>query len=219
MDKKELIVKGIGRTTAAPDLIVLTMNLEAGEPAYEKTMQRSVEMLDALRAAIVTAGHEGKELKTTSFNINTKYENYRENDVWKQQFVGYTCTHGLRLEFDLDMSMLGKTLSAIAGCDADPNFSIQFSIKDPIAVSELLLESAVGNAKQKATVLARAAGVKLGAIQRIDYSWSELRLLSETDLRLSDSAVAFSSAAPMSMDIEPEDIKVSDTATVVWAIE
>ena len=26
-------------------------------------------------------------------------------------------------------------------------------------------------------------------------------------------------AAPMAMEIEPEDINVSDTATVVWAIE
>ena len=218
MNNREIVVKGIGKAAAAPDLIVLAMNLEVTEQNYEKTMRRGAETLDALRAAITSAGHDGKELKTTAFNINTKYESYKENDAWKQRFVGYTCTHGLKLEFDLDMSKLSATLGAIAGCDADPDFNIKFSIKDPSAVSEQLLENAVENAKWKATVLAKAAGVKLGAIQRIDYNWSEVHLYSPTDYQLSDAMVC-EAAAPMSMDIEPEDINVIDTATVVWVIE
>ena len=214
---RELVVKGIGKAAAAPDLIVLNMNLEVCETDYEKTVRCSAEMLDTLKAAIVSVGHDGKELKTTSFNINTKYESYRENGGHKQRFVGYTCYHGLKLEFDLDMPMLGATLGAIAGCEVKPNFNIRFSIKDPNAVSEQLLESAIENAKWKATVLAKSAGVKLGAIQRIDYNWSELHLYSQTDYQLCD-AIVCEAAAPMAMEIEPEDINVSDTATVVWAI-
>ena len=137
MNNRELVVKGIGKATATPDLIVLNMNLEVCELDYEKTMHRSAEMLDALRAAIITAGHDGKELKTASFNINTKYERYRENNDHKQRFVGYVCYHVLKLEFSLDMPTLGATLGAIAGCDANPNFNIRFSIKDPTAVSNM----------------------------------------------------------------------------------
>jgi len=72
---------------------------------------------------------------------------YQEKDVWKQRFVGYSCTHGLKLEFNLDMRKLGATLGAIAGCDADTEFNVRFSNKDPNAVSEQLLENAVENAK------------------------------------------------------------------------
>ena len=218
MNNRELVVKGIGKTATAPDLIVLNMNLEASAPEYENTVRRSTEMLDTLRAAIVSAGHDGKELKTTNFNINTKYESYRESGDYKQHFAGYTCNHGLKLEFDLDMPMLGATLGAIARCEAKPNFNIKFSIKDPTAVSEQLLESAVKDAKHKATVLAKVAGVKLGAIQRIDYSWSEHHFYSQTDYQLNDLMLC-KAAAPIAIDIEPEDINVSDTATVVWAIE
>jgi uncharacterized protein YggE len=216
---RELTVKGIGKAAAAPDLIVLTMNLEVCERDYENAMHRGTEVIDTLRAAIVSAGHDYKEFKTTSFNINTKHERYQEKEVWKQRFVGYSCTHGLKLEFDLDMRKLGATLGAIAGCDADPEFNVRFSIKDPNAVSEQLLENAVENAKWKATVLAKAAGVKLGAIQRIDYNWSDIHLYSNTNYMLCESATAYSADEAMSIDIEPEDINVSDTATVVWAIE
>jgi len=210
--------KGIGKAAAAPDLIVLNMNLEVCDQDYEKTMLRSSEMLDILRAAVVSSGHDGKELKTTSFNINTEYESYKEKEAWKQRFVGYKCSHGLKLEFDLDKATLGVTLGAIAGCEAKPNFNIKFSIKDPNAVSEQLLESAIKNAKWKAAVLAKAANIKLGAIQRIEYNWSELLLYSQTDYQLCDAMVC-EAAAPMAMEIKPEDINVSDTATVVWAIE
>ena len=218
MSNRELIVKGIGKAAAAPDLIVLNISLEVNMPDYEKTMRRSTEMLDTLRAAIVSAGHDSKELKTTNFNVNTKYESYRENGGHKQRFAGYVCHHNLKLEFDLDMPLLGATLGAIAGCEAKPNFNIKFSIKDPTAVSEQLLESAIENARHKAEVLAKAAGVKLGAIQRIDYNWSEHHLYSQTDYQFNNLMV-HEAAAPMMMDIEPEDINVRDTATVVWAIE
>jgi len=219
MNNREIVVKGIGKASTAPDLIVLNMNLEASDMDYEKTMRRGSEMLDALRTAITSAGHDGKEMKTTAFNINTRYESYRENGGHKQRFAGYSCHHGLKLEFDLDMALLGTTLGAIAGCEASPNFNIKFSIKDPNAVSEQLLESAVENAKQKAAVLAKAAGVTLGAIRRIDYNWSEHHLYSQTDYLMDGGALMCCEAAPMALDIEPEDINISDTATVVWAIE
>ena len=121
-------------------------------------------------------------------------------------------------EFDLDIRMLGVTLGAIAGCEAKPDFNIKFSMKDPSAVSEQLLDNAIENAKWKATILAKSAGVKLGEIQRIDYNWSELHLYPQTDYQL-DNLMVCEAAAPLAMDIEPEDIKVNDTATIVWAIE
>ena len=217
MNNREIIVKGIGKAAVAPDLIVLNMNLEVSDMDYDKTMRRSSDMLDKLRSAISSAGHDGKEMKTTSFNINTKYESYRENGGHKQRFAGYTCYHSLKLEFNLDIAVLGATLGAIAGCEAKPDFNIKFSIKDPSAVSEQLLESAIENAKWKATVLAKSAGVKLGEIQRIDYNWSELHLYSQTDYQFNDMMLC--EAAPLAMDIEPEEIKVNDTATIVWAIE
>ena len=82
------------------------------------------------------------------------------------------------------------------------------------------MENAISNAKWKASTLARSSAVSLGEIKRIDYNWSELHLYSDTDMCLAERSVGYS-AAPreMAMDIEPEDINVSDTVTVVWAIE
>jgi uncharacterized protein YggE len=221
MDNREIVVKGIGKVSASPDLLVIDLNLEVVEPEYDKAMLVATEHLDTLRAAVVDAGHDKKSLKTTQFNVNTKYDSYRDkSNNWKQKFIGYCCTHGLRLEFNLDMKKLGDTLGAIADCPANPKFSIKFSVKDPSAVSEQLLQSAIENAKWKADVLANSAGVKLGEIKRIDYNWSEHHLYSETNYLLAEAEVDYA-AAPKSlaMDIEPEDIDVSDSVTVIWSME
>ena len=215
---RELVVKGIGNASAAADLIALNMNLEVREVDYEGTMRRSVMLLDELRAAMVSVGHDGKALITTRFNIDTVYKGYQKNDSYRQRFIGYVCNHSLKLEFDLDMSTLSATLGTIAECEAKPNFDIKFSVKDRNAVSAQLLESAVENAKWKAAVLANAAGVRLGAIQRIDYNWSELQLYSQTNYRSCYPMVVCEESKAYSLDIETEDIDVSDTATVVWAI-
>jgi hypothetical protein len=55
MKNNEIIIKGIGKASVAPDLIVLTMNLEATERDYDQTMQSGTKMLDALRYAITSA--------------------------------------------------------------------------------------------------------------------------------------------------------------------
>jgi uncharacterized protein YggE len=221
LDNREIVVKGIGKVSTSPDLLVIDLDLEVVEYEYDKAMFAASKHLGALRSAIVAAGHDKKSLKTTQFNVNTKYDQYRDkNDNWKQKFIGYSCTHGLRLEFDLDMNKLGVTLRAIADCAVMPKFSIKFSVKDPNAVSEKLLQSAIEKAKQKADVLSTAAGVKLGAIKRIDYNWSEYHLYSQTDYCLMEGSTVYAgSPKALAMDIEPEDIDVSDSVTVIWMME
>ena len=71
--------------------------------------------------------------------------------------------------------------------------------------------------KEKAKVLAEAAGVSLGDIVTIDYSWDELEIVSRPVERCMMSA-ANDIADSYQMDIEPDDIEVSDTVTILWEI-
>ena len=220
MQNRELTVKGVGKVSVAPDLIVLVMKLETTETEYEQTMRCASAHIDALSAAIVSAGHDSKKLKTTDYHIGMKHEEYKETDTWEKRFIGYSCTHELSLEFDFDMEKLDITIGAIAMCEANPNFDVKFSVKDHDAVSEQLLEKAIENATWKATVLARAANVNLGAIQRIDYNWGELHLYSETKVVSGKiRRPNIRETIGMGSVIEPENVKLSDTATIVWAIE
>ena len=216
MNDRTITVKGTGSVTAKPDLIVITMKLENTDPSYSGAMEQANHALERLRTALTSAGYAKDDLKTADFRIGADYENYRDDkNNWRQKFVGYQCVHALKLELDLSMERLGKTLAAIAESGADPTFEIRFSVKDKNAVTRQLLENAVKNAGETAAILAGAAGVTLGAIRRIDYDWGEISLYSDTRIAEPLGSPVCAAAA---MDMEPEDIQVNDTVTVIWEI-
>ena len=212
-----LTVKGIGRISTKPDLTIITLELSTITPEYEKTMEKATNEIESIRKALISIGYKQQDLKTTDFNISTEYEFYYDaQGNHKQRFQGYECKHSLKLEIDFDMKRLGETLTTISSCGATPTFNISFSVKDKNAVSAELLDNAIINAKEKAAILAKAAGVHLGAIQNINYSWGELQLYSRAEYRVCEKTFSFDAAQ---MDIEPDDINASDSVTVIWNIE
>ena len=73
--------------------------------------------------------------------------------------------------------------------------------------------------KEKVKVLTEAAGVTLGDIITIDYSWGEIAFLSEPMHKcMSLAEECCMSSSSYDIDIEPDDIDVTDTVTVVWKI-
>lgn len=111
-------------------------------------------------------------------------------------------------------------LYALAHAAVKPEFRISYTIKDTEAAKNQLLGKAIVDSKEKALVLTEAAGVKLGDIITIDYSWGEITFLSEPMSR--NMAVLEDCECPTGgsydIDIEPDDIDVTDTVTVVWKI-
>lgn len=213
-----ITVKGTGNVSVKPDLIVITMNLESQQLEYDQTMQLAADSVNIITSAIESVGFDKKDLKTTSFDVRTHYESYRDKDNnYKSKFDGYVCEQGLKLEFDFESKIMSDVLSAIAKTSVNPKLNIQFSVKDKAAVSEALLIQATENARIKAEILSKASCVDLGKLINIDYNWGELHLYSPTRYDMEDRCMVMeSSYAP---EIEPDDISVSDTVTFVWEIK
>ena len=70
----------------------------------------------------------------------------------------------------------------------------------------------------KTEILTKASGVTLGELVSIDYNWGELHLYFPTRYEMEADCLMKISAAPTAMDIEPDDIDVSDSVTFVWEI-
>lgn len=213
-------VKGIGKVSTKPDFVVLSMKLEAKDKEYDKAMDMAAEQLAQMNDSLVSIGFEKDAVKTTNFHVDTDYDSFKNKQGnYQRVFSGFVCSHQLKLSFDFDMKRLSQALAAIAKCLAHPEMSISFTVKDATEVNEALLREATSNAKRKAELLCEASGVKLGQLLTIDYNWGELNIYSDTKYDLAEDCMY--DAAPMmakSIDIEPDDIDVSDTATFVWEI-
>lgn len=221
-DMRTIKVTGKGQIKVHPDMTRITMSLEGMYPEYSETLRHSSEDTERLKDLLGAFGFERSDLKTLNFNVETEYESYMDKGAYKQRFIGYRFRHTMKVEFLSDNDRLGKVMYALANCDIQPEFRLSYTVSNPEAAKNELLGKAVTDAKEKASVLTNAAGVALKEIQSIDYSWGEIDFEyrpMNRGLMLKACASACESSNSYDMDIEPDDIDVSDTVTVVCEIE
>jgi len=217
MEERVISVKGKGKASIPPDTIEINMILTTLKPTYEEAMNAASRDLDELRLCLRSAGFDKKDIKTTNFRVDTKYENISDaNGNYRRVFVGYEVTNNLRIEFEQNAMMLTRVLNALAGCKATPEFSIRYRVKDDTEVKNLLLERAVEDARSKAKVMAEAAGVRLRKVLSKDYRGSDIQLYR--DIYSMNKNLISTGGAP-NIDLQPDDIDVEDTVTVVWRME
>lgn len=216
---RTITIKGVGKLSLKPDQTVVSLVLKNVCQNYDAAMAEAANDLNRLREAVFKIGFKKDDLKTTSFDVGAERENERDkNGNYRWRFVGYRVTHALKLEFPFDTKLLSAVLGAIADCIADPELDVRFTVKNREAVNEALLESACRNAKSKAEILTKASGAELGELVSIDYNWGELHFYSPTCYRADDECM-IKAASPGSIEIEPDDIDVSDSVTFVWEIK
>lgn len=218
---KTMKITGKGKVSVKPDIIRLNMTMEESYKEYEVTLRQSSETTKILKELFVSLGFKNDDLKTRSFDINTKYESYKAKDQsWKKRLIGYTYTHHMFIEFDADTKKLGEILYALAHSVITPEISIEYTVSDPEKHKDKLLKNAIEDSKHKAEVLANAADVKLGDIVSIDYSWGEINFVSEPIQNFAfASAEKTTGRVGYDIDIEADDIDVTDTVTVIWNIK
>lgn len=214
-------VTGKGLIKVHPDQTRITMTLEGVYPEYAETLRHSSRDTEQLKDLLAPFGFARSDLKTLDFRVDPSFERYKEEGIFKQRLVGYEFRHEMKVEFASDPDQLGNVLYALANSPIRPEFRISYTVKDPEAVKNALLGKAVTDAREKAAALTQAAGTMLKDIQMIDYSWGEMEL----EVRPMNRSMALETCAPMptkqccyEMDMEPDDIEVSDTVTVVWEI-
>lgn len=206
-------VKGTGTVSQAPDVFGVSFDVRGHEMDYADSLVSLNRQVEELRTAIEAAGLGRESLKSTSFQIrrDTVYDKKTE----KYEFNGYIATHDLKIELPRDREVENRLLESIVDKVTSAEFNIYFTVSDPQSLKDELVQSAVENARRKAGLMAEAAGVKLGRIISIDYSWGEVRFRREMATELCCASMENREARP---DFEPEDIEKTDDVEVVWEI-
>ena len=222
-------VTGTGKLAIAPDLIRIRADIEGEEKEYEAAVRASAQATAEVKTALEALGFDKSEVKTLHYDVQTEYENYQNRQrAWRRRFKGYKYCHRIKFEFTKDNELLGKVLHAIAHCEAKPEFSIEYSVYDKEAAKDELLKKAIADSKRKAEILAQSAGMVLGELQTINYSWGEIDLISrpfgrvlnyeeyDEDCDYEDEYCRAETPIGYGIDVEPNDIDVSDTVTAIW---
>jgi len=206
-----LKVVGNGRVDAKPDIAVLSFTVRARAEQYGDCVAELNSRTEELRRSMELSGLERADLKTSDFSVDTdtKYED------GESVFVGYTASHRMRIELPMDRDLLNTALQKVAESESEAEIQIQFSVKDNDTLRKRVIAKAVEAAKENAAILAGAAGVKLGKLEQIDYSYVGVHIYEHSSEMVCGSAVE---GKRYDADIEPEDVTASDSVTLIYEI-
>ena len=161
-DRRGISVSAQGEASVAPDLAIVSFAV-SGEgkdlsPTRDDVNKRSSAVLAKVRELEIADG----DINAPDVGIHPQYD-YRKG----QRLTGYRVTRQMTVKVR-DLDRLGDVLDGVVGAGANEVFGAQMSAADPSAAEHAALASAVAAARAKAEVLATAAGVKLGAVARIE---------------------------------------------------
>lgn len=177
------------------------------------------KIVNDLKLSLKDYGFNEDDLKTVSYDINQRYGHVKKgiiNKEYQQKFLGFMVEHDLKLEFDLDNSKITKLVNCLKKFSDELEFRLVFSVKDKEGMKKELLINATENARFHAEILAEASSAKLGDLLKIDYGWVDVNFESNTDIC---HAMRLGSEVDYSMmDINPEEIEITDNVTFVWEL-
>lgn len=209
-------VTGRGELKLRPDLTRVTAALSGKYGEYAETLERSSADTEKLKDMLASFGFERAGVKTVDFSVDAEFESRQEDGEYRQKLVGYRYRHTVKVEFEPDNERLGKLLHALAASDLEPEFTVAYTVKDPEKARGELLAKAVADAREKAEILARSAGLTLKEIASVDYSYGGADAFVRPTARMAAFKAADAQSFAFGADMNPDDVNVSDAVTVVW---
>ncbi len=212
---------GLGTAMQAPDTITVSLSVTGENKEYQKAMEECDKLVVNLKAKLAKNGFKEDSIKTTDFRVNTATKYVESFKTSKRVFDKYVITHSLEIKFDYDRKKLSKCIDTLSSALANPTLRINFSVEDTSTLKNQALKQAVADAKEKASLLAESAGVKLGQIVLIDHSFRQVNVYQPRQFSAEyDGAIMAkqASVAGSMESINVDDIKIEANVTMEWSI-
>jgi uncharacterized protein YggE len=128
--------------------------------------------------------------------------------------VGFALDQRIKIDLPIDNKLVNCIVRGVGKFIPDAQVSIGYTLQDPRPSQLKMLGRAVTDAKEKAEIMAKAAGCQLGAVASITYDDQDIHTYSQArNIHSNKEAMA---STESSLDITPDDLVISDTVNVEW---
>lgn len=156
-------VSGEGKITMVPDIAVISVGVTAQGATVTRVQTELNTKINAMSDAIKKLGVDGKDIKTSYYNISPTYD-YSSST---QRITGYEAHSNLTIKVR-KIDNANAVIDAATTQGANQVGGVSFDVDDKSKAENQAREEAVKDAKSKAEAAAKAAGFKLGRV--INYS-------------------------------------------------
>jgi hypothetical protein len=164
-----IAMTGTGEVTAAPDMVTVSVGVVEIAPTAAAALSANTAKMTALMQALKQAGIADKDIQTTNFSVNPRYEFDQAKQT--QNMVGYEVSNQVTVRLR-KLGDLGGLLDTLVQAGSNQVNGITFGIADTKALEDEARKRATEDARHKAEVYAKAAGVEIGKVMSISETTS-----------------------------------------------
>jgi len=208
-----LWVNGLGKATAIPDIVVLTLGVESQQITVAQAQKDAVDAMNKVMQVLKGSGIADKDMQTSQFNIQqvTRWDDKEDTYV----IIGYKISNIVSAKIR-DIGKAGSIIDevAAAGGDLIRVNGISFSVDDPTPYYKIAREKAVQYAMDKAKQMAQISGIRLGKILYMNEGTAYTPPLRENYMKFAGADAMPAAPTPIS----PGELEFQVTVEMVYEI-
>jgi uncharacterized protein YggE len=157
-----MTVVGTGEVSARPDTAEVQAGVVTQAPSAAKALEDNNSLMEKVLKSLTARGIAEKDVQTSNLQVTPMYDR-DQGGRQRPNIVGYQVTNQVRVKVR-QLANLGSILDELVSVGANRIQGIHFSVAEPDALLDAARHKAMGEARRKAEVYARAGGLKLGRV-------------------------------------------------------
>jgi uncharacterized protein YggE len=151
---------GEGKVVVTPDMALVNVGVVTEAKSVQATIKENNDKMAKITASLKELGLDPKDVQTSSYNL---YPNYYYPSNEPPVISGYRLDQGLTLKIR-DLAKVDSVLGKATELGVNSIYGLSFTLQDDTKVKQEARAKAFEAAKDKASEMADAAGVKIGDI-------------------------------------------------------
>lgn len=208
--ERTLTVSAEGKVIAVPDIASINFSVVTEAKTAKEAQTKNTEKMNKVVDYVKSLNIDPKDIKTTSYSLYPKYDYTNGRSI----LSGYTLTNSINIkvrEFDA----IGDLIANSVDLGINQIGDVQFSIENPDELKAQAGAIAMKNAKDKATTLAKQAGVSLGRI--VTFSESDTNMPTPIPYYAKLESVGMGGGAAPQIEQGSQEVRI--VSNIIFEIE
>jgi uncharacterized protein len=159
-----IVVAGEGSISVAPDYAEITAGVTTKAKTAKEASEANAKLMTAVTAALLDAGIAQKDIATTRYSIQPVYATQSNAEA---KLTGFSASNQVAVTIR-QIDKAGDIADRMVGAGVTNINNLVFLHTDTSKLLDQAREAAIADARRKAEIYARAAGVGLGRVAWIN---------------------------------------------------
>lgn len=205
---RTIVVNGEGEASAAPDMAVVTLGVQTDALTAADALRQNSANMKSTIDRLKKLGVAERDIQTSGLSVNPRYD-YEKNRS-QPEVIGFTASNTVTVRLR-KLGEAGAVIDEAVQSGANTLSGISFAFSDPKPLLDEARREAVAHAKEKATLLTDAAGVRLGRLINIQEGYAAAPQPRMYAARME--------ASDMSVPLEAGESSVNVSVSLTYEIE